>query len=346
MKTKTLIIIVLAIVVLFTAFANMGIARFSVVVIDEHSKNPIEGVPIIGCFTSRYMRWDDKASVDDVQSGETDKKGCCKFLGKTNTGEACTRVRGYAGYYDSEILHIPYTNTDCVVRQPIWKPDNVVVTLILQRVEHPIPLFVKMARLKVEPNKILDNESKFAYDLVASAWLPPFGNGKHADIEFTCLPRERLPDGNNGFGGTAHRYKNSIQVAFPGQDNGICGMPSTTLTLKVREAPLDGYGADLTVWKQLSCDLQRDEGLDKDRNFCFRIRTRRNEEGKIIESYYGKIYGDFEVRQKYDGDIPSIIGVKFLYYLNPNSLDRNLEYKTGSNLNPAKPNPIDGQFKP
>jgi len=37
---------------------------------------------------------------------------------------------------------------------------------------------------------------------------------------------------------------------------------------------------------------------------------------------------------------------QFLYYLNPNSLDRNLEYKTGSNLNPVKPNPADGHFKP
>lgn len=226
----------LAIVVLFTAFATMGIARFSVVVIDEYSKNPIEGVPIIGCFTSRYMRWDGKASVDDVQSGKTDKKGCCKFLGKTNTGEACTRVRRYASYYDSEILHIPYTNTDCVVRQPIWKLDNVVVTLILQKVEHPIPLFVKVARLKVDSNKITDNQGRFAYDLMESAWLPPFGNGKHADIDFSCLPREQLEDGKN-FNHTAPRYRNPIRVEFTGEDNGTCEMPTTSATLKIRTAP-------------------------------------------------------------------------------------------------------------
>lgn len=345
MKLKKLTTIVSTIAMASIAVADMGSARFSVEVIDEQAGTPINDVPVIGCFLNKYMRW-EKAAEEISQTATTDKKGCCNFSGTTNCGEVGVRVRNFPGYYDSEILMVPYTNKTNMIRRPVWEPDNMVVTLALQKVEHPIPLFVKMARLKVEPSKILDNESKFAYDLVASAWLPPFGNGKHADIEFTCLPRERLPDGNNGFGGTAHRYKNSIQVAFPGQDNGICAMPSTSLTLKVREAPLDGYGSDLKVWKQLSYDLQRDEGLDKNRNFCFRIRTRRNEEGKIIESYYGKIYGDIEVRQKYDGDIPSIVGVKFLYYLNPNSLDRNLEYKTGSNLNPVKPNPADGHFKP
>ena len=55
---------------------------------------------------------------------------------------------------------------------------------------------------------------------------------------------------------------------------------------------------------------------------------------------------NYYINQKYDGDIPSIGGVTFLYYLNPSSLDRNLEYKTGSNLNPAEPNPADGHFKP
>ena len=344
-KRNVIISSFVAVAIAVVAIANMGTARFTVIVLDEQTRRPIEDVDVIGCFANHYLRWEN-ASEEIVHHKHTDRNGRCAFWGKTNCGEAGVRVRRYPGYYDSEILRIPYTNTDCVVRQPIWKPDNVVVTLMLQRVEHPIPLFVTVARLKIDSNKIADNQGTFAYDLMESAWLPPLGNGKHADIEFTCLPRERLPDGNNGFGGTAHRYKNSIQVAFPGQDNGICAMPSTSLTLKVREAPLDGYGSDLKVWKQLSYDLQRDEGLDKDRNFCFRIRTRRNEEGKIIESYYGKIYGDIEVRQKYDGDIPSIVGVKFLYYLNPNSLDRNLEYKTGSNLNPVKPNPADGHFKP
>ena len=345
MRKKNIIAFSMSIAIGLSAIANMGKARFSVVVVDESSGEPIAGVPVTGIFVNHYMRWEN-ASEEIVQKSVTDKNGECEFSGKTNRGDAAVRVRRYQGYYDSEILEIPYTNIDSRVSRSVWEPDNVVVTLALQKVEHPIPLFVKTARIKADPGKIADSQSRFAYDLVAGAWLPPFGGGKHADIEFTCLPRERLPDGNNGFGGTAKRYRNSIQVSFPGIDNGICSMPPTAMTLKVREAPLDGYVPGLTIWKQLSQDLQRDEGLDASRNYCFRIRTRRNEEGKIIESYYGKIYGDIELRQKYDGDTPSTVGVKFLYYLNSNSLDRNLEYKTGSNINCSKPNPVDGQFKP
>lgn len=345
MRLKAITIVVATIATAYFVFAEMGCARFSVVVVDEHTGAPIAGVPVLGCFVNKYMRWEN--ALEEVSETLTsDRNGRCDFVGKTNCGVAGVEVRKLQGYYDSESLMIPYTNKSNMIRRPVWEPDNVVVTLALQKVEHPIPLFVKVARLKVDPKMIEDNQSRFAYDLVASAWLPPYGNGKHADIEFACLPRERLPDGNNGFDGTAHRYKNSVQITFTGLDNGICRMPNTERTLKVREAPLDGYASNLTVWKQLSSDLQKDEGFDKSRNFCFRIRTRRNDDGKIIESYYGKIYGDIELRQKYDDDIPSIVGVKFLYYLNPKSMDRNLEYKTGANLNPSKPNPIDGRFKP
>ena len=42
-----------------------------------------------------------------------------------------------------------------------------------------------------------------------------------------------------------------------------------------------------------------------------------------LKKVYGKIYGDFE----FEGDDKKgLIGVKFLYYLNPTSLARNLEW--------------------
>ena len=69
-----------------------------------------------------------------------------------------------------------------------------------------------------------------------------------------------------------------------------------------------------------------------DRCYTFRIRTRRNDKGELVEAYYGKIYGDFE----FEGDDKKgLIGVKFLYYLNPKSLDRNLEWDMKTNLCPT-----------
>ena len=77
------------------------------------------------------------------------------------------------------------------------------------------------------------------------------------------------------------------------------------------------------------CEYFSDQ--DPDRCYTFRIRSRRNDKGELVEAYYGKIYGDFE----FEGDDKKgLIGVKFLYYLNPKSLDRNLEWDMKTNLCP------------
>ena len=77
---------------------------------------------------------------------------------------------------------------------------------------------------------------------------------------------------------------------------------------------------------------ERFDDRDNGRCYTFRIRTRRNDKGELVEAYYGKIYGDFE----FEGDDKKgLIGVKFLYYLNPKSLDRNLEWDMKTNLCPT-----------
>ena len=48
--------------------------------------------------------------------------------------------------------------------------------------------------------------------------------------------------------------------------------------------------------KDLCCE--RFDDRDNDRCYTFRIRTRRNDKGELVEAYYGKIYGDFE----FEGD--------------------------------------------
>jgi hypothetical protein len=60
-------------------------------------------------------------------------------------------------------------------------------------------------------------------------------------------------------------------------------------------------------------------------NYFFRVRTVRDQSGKIISAHYGKIYGDF-----FFGCSASYID--YTYYLNPTPNDRNVEFKPGSNL--------------
>ena len=62
---------------------------------------------------------------------------------------------------------------------------------------------------------------------------------------------------------------------------------------------------------------------------CFRIRSKFDENGKLIEACYGKIYGDINFEGWQNAGYKEI---KFLYYLNPKSLDRNLEWDMKTNL--------------
>ena len=45
--------------------------------------------------------------------------------------------------------------------------------------------------------------------------------------------------------------------------------------------------------KDWHCEYFSD--ADPNRCYTFRIRPRRNDKGELVEAYYGKIYGDFEL---------------------------------------------------
>ena len=50
--------------------------------------------------------------------------------------------------------------------------------------------------------------------------------------------------------------------------------------------------------------------------------------GKVVEAFYGKIYGDIAMGWSYQG----VSSVSFLYYFNPTPNDRNLEWDRKNNL--------------
>ena len=220
----------------------------------------------------------------------------------------------------------------------VWQPDNLVVTIKLQRVEQPIPLFVKQifsrASDSVSSNYFDICKGKMQFDMVKGSFLPPIGKGEHADICFTRLEREDLGIGTNFNGRTSLAYRDGMMVEFLGEWNGMVEMPSKkTDGIKIRTAPLDGYKADYLVTKGKDKSVTYFTSSNPDRNFAFRIRTKKDKNGKIVSAYYGKIYGDIEIKKPYTVEI-SVAAPSFMYYLNPKSLDRNLEWDMKTNLCP------------
>jgi hypothetical protein len=173
------------------------------------------------------------------------------------------------------------------------------------------------------------------FDLIKGDWLPPIGKGEYADIVFTRLERENLGIGTTFRGSiTALAYRDSMSIRFTGEDNGLVEVSSEkTAGIKIRTAPENGYTPDYLVTKGRDKNVKYFSSSNPDRNFAFRIRTKKDADGKIVSAYYGKIYGDIEIKKPYTVEV-SVAAPSFMYYLNPKPLDRNLEWDMKNNLCP------------
>ena len=315
-------------------------AHISAYVIDEITHAPIPSIKVSASFSNDngWKAWTESAPIyHDTQ--ETDVNGFCTLKGKTNIGRAgCGVDKQGEKYYGAGGRGFHFTKKNLF---GVWQPDNLVATIRLQRVEHPIPLFVKNVRPKVASGTFDGTNAVLRYDLVLGDWLPPEGKGECADLEIRTkltidevLQVGKYKDWKKTF------FTFSNTVRFPGEGNGCrAEMTSPTAGIKLRNAPEAGYGKTIVnrfgvKRKIVGPNVNEAEYSDSNPNRCyyFRIRSRFDDKGNLVEAYYGKVYGDFNFHGRWD---LGFRGVDFLYYLNPKSLDRNLEWDIKTNLCPT-----------
>ena len=313
------------------------LAKIEALVVDEDDGRPIPNIVVTASFANDngWKAWTESAPINhDTQP--TDSRGRCRLSGKTNNGEVGCWVdsmqRGYYGTSSGVGFHLKKKDLFGV-----WQPDNLVATIKLQRVERPIPLalrqFADPASDSVGSDLFSKGNGSLELDLLKGDWLPPVGSGEHADVVFTRRPREDLGVGTNPRGVTASAYRDSMTVKFVGEDNGLVEVACPNgAGIKIRNAPNDGYRQDYVCWKGRGKDLLRSSHFDKRRNFAFRIRTERDEKGKITSAYYGKIYGDIDFKKLIGAGVEVVAAPSFRYYLNPTPNDRNLEWDMKTNL--------------
>ena len=318
------------------------VAKFTAVAIDEVSGLPVEGVKIHANF-EEYIgirAWTDHPSPDsDVQITGAD--GSCKLKGKTNCGEVCCFVIDpTTNYYAGTGWGNHYRGKDLFGD---WQPDNLVGTIKLQRVEHPIPLFVKQVELRDPWKSIFKKDGPngvLKFDLMKGDWLPPYGNGIFADLTI---------ESTKTVTGKDRKYRNSTRrvedvfffdfvqkITMPSNDCIAVACVDFTSGIKIRKGSDLGHGMSVTrkmgTFKHIGkYEWNRKCYNDHEEKRCytFRIRSRYDGSGKLTEAYYGKIYGDFEF--DYNDDL-GLTKVRFLYYLNPTSLDTNLEWDRKNNF--------------
>jgi hypothetical protein len=188
-----------------------------------------------------------------------------------------------------------------------------------------------------------------SYDLLKGDWLPPYGKGEVADVEFRSTVK--ITDKERKFRYATRRVEDVLFYDL-GTVISMCSKEDALSTfeieknagIKIRKAQENLVSSEIVnnrgMRKIINPKFRNEWHCEYYSNFkesnCyqFRIRSKYDEKGDLKEAYYGKIYGDFEIE---GDDKKGLTRISFLYYLNPNPLDRNLEWDMKNNLCP-KPN--------
>ena len=322
--------------------------NFSAIVLDDITENPLANVSVGAGFTmDAGPVWENRFKYDHKQF-LTDANGVCKILGKSNCGKSGCYIRqppqGFYKPVRGSSLRFEKKNIFGV-----WQPDNLVVTLRLDRVEKPIPLFVKRVELTNTRKGIggFDGtNSVVRFDLMKGDWLAPYGKGETADLEFKTVLEIKGKERKFRYASKKVEdvllYELATGISPCSINDAISKVQiKENAGIKIRMANDDFSSRQIVRFRgkrkitrlkfpnEWYCEYY--SNYNQSECYQFRVRTHYDEKGNLKEAYYGKIYGDFEIQ----GDEKrGVISISFLYYLNPIPLDRNLEWDMKNNLCP------------
>jgi hypothetical protein len=311
MKIKLLLVGILA------AAGAVGVAeqagfpkmRFTAHVVGEDGA-PVPDASATFIFNAAPVGAEQTTEVQEI----TDGNGNFTAEGYSQTGVLNWRKSLIKdGYYESTLPITPfYTSKDGE-----WQPWDQTYTTVMRKIGNRIPLYVKKTYSEIPA---IDQPS--GYDLEVGDWVAPYGKGVVSDFIMT-LKRQHLDDNN---------YDDTVTFTFSNPGDGIqeTTLPkefSNSLFQWPREAPETGYQPNLTlhIWSD-SAGMHGDRGdAVTNKKYFFRVRTEKQGD-QIVSALYGKINEGFRLAP----NSPKTCGISISYYLNPTSLDRNLEFSGDS----------------
>jgi len=310
-----------AIIVLFGLGAQAYEGRVTIRAVDENG-NPVAnakatvqfvlGVPGGGLGNEK---------ISNVE-GLTDTNGICVLTGNGDEGTVGAAVLK-EGYYGSGGHGVEFTNVDLISHR--WLPWNPTITAILQKKGIQVPMYAR----RVDEIKIPVKDKPVGFDLEIGDWVAPYGKGETSDFVFEV--NVAPPQWRTNWLGTSRRLyvirDNKMTLNFSDDGDGIQTVAAMPYGLRLpRRAPLDGYEPQLTK-REYSSNGRTPAHSDYDRNanYFFRVRTKKDAQGNIVSALYGKIYGEFN-------NVASGDKISFTYYLNPEPNSRNMEFNPKQNL--------------
>ena len=268
---------------------------FYILVSDDEEK-PISGVTIKGI---------GRRSV----AGTTDARGM--FRWPSDSVQEVTLSK--SGYYDTKGLPDRHKLNSA----ELAGAKTNILNVILKDIRHPIPMYAK----RLWDEFIPAYGVPLGYDLVKGDWLPPYGRGETTDFIFRldCVFGEKGSD-------NIHMYESTFTLNFQSDGDGIQEVtqwPGSALRLP-RYAPKDGYSSN---WIQKSFIREQSSSSSQNKDYFFRVRTKKNNDGKIVRALYGKIQNSLDAEVRIGGT-----RLQITYYLNPTPNDRNMEFDPKQNL--------------
>jgi hypothetical protein len=317
MKTKKQIIILGLLLMLGTICqAEIGEIQMTFSVADDSGKPIGEASVGISFIQSKSLApitaYDlSKKQIDAVTdtNGQVVIKGSSVF-----DSHVYYSVKTLPGYYSDGNVEYRFLN----IKNGQWQPWNPTVNLVLRPIVNPVPMYAQKAE-----SFIPTTGKRYGYDLMIGDLVAPDGKGQVADIYFNVT----------GYWKTFNDYDSTLVVSFANPQDGIQTFdPINGSSFRSpREAPLDGYQAELELHRVHKSGQSSSEWIDNNKSetdYFFRVRTVLDENGKIKSALYGKIYGGI----KFGGAVEHCYVDMKPYYLNPEPNSRNMEFDPKQNM--------------
>ena len=147
-------------------------ACITIKVINEDGK-PLEGINVSATF--EVSNGITPGIKYNTIKATTDNNGVYTVSGNTMFNVAYGAYK--QGYYKSygEFPLISNNNGR-------WQPWNPEVTVVLRKIEHPVPMYARNAY--VSPITVPALRKAVGFDLIEYEWVSPYGKGKHTDFLF------------------------------------------------------------------------------------------------------------------------------------------------------------------
>lgn len=198
----------------------------------------------------------------------------------------------------------------------VWSPWNPVFEIRLKKKKNPTRMYAK----NTTGIKIPVLEATIGYDLERGDWIAPYGKGAMSDFVFLFKLRYAKNDD----------WDVSYKLTFSNEQDGIqeyvVPKGNQSEFYWPYEAPEGGYKNSIALSARNYREgwgMKHESNFQEDRRYIFRVRTKTDEKGNIIEAKYGKIIGDMTL----DG----WGNFQLVYFFNPSGT-RSLEYDSKNPL--------------